>query len=212
MIARVFMLLACASLGPARRDWAEAMVAEFDAAARDDRALPFAAGCLIGAWRTLPDHAEGRLVLASYTLALGLLLPVAATLALAAAFGFPFVEAGDGFSGFVSGSGARRSLLNAGSFTVAPSLSLTMLVLAACHLPLAWWVLDRDWAGVARATRMGAAAITTLAIVTSCVAISPLRLLLPIGALAIEFAAIAALAAWAGRLSHHGLLIEGANH
>ena len=37
----------------------------------------FATGCLIAAWREMVNHGEGRLVLANYGLALGLLLPLA---------------------------------------------------------------------------------------------------------------------------------------
>lgn len=194
------MALATRSLGAHRSAWAQAMTAELDAAKEDGRPFRFALGCLVGAWRMMPEHAEGRFVLTSHALTLGVLIPAATMLALAAAFGFPFVAASDGIGGYLSGSGAHVSLLNAGSRTVAPSLSLLMLLLAAFHLPLAWWTLDRDWERVAAASRFGAAIMTTLTIVTSCVALDATRLLLPIAALAIEFAAVSALAWWHARL------------
>ncbi len=86
------MALAVRSLGEHRIAWAQAMAAEFKAAEEDGRPLRFALGCLIGAWRMMPAHAEGRFVLASYALSLGVLIPVAAMLALAAAFGFPLLR------------------------------------------------------------------------------------------------------------------------
>ncbi len=176
------------------------MAAELEAAEADGRPLRFALGCLAGAWRMMPNHAEGRFVLASYALTLGVLIPTAAMLALAAAFGFPFVEASEGIGGSLSGSGAHVLLLNDGSRTVAPSLTLAMLLLAICHLPLAWWILDRDWERVAAVGRFGAATATTLTIVTSCVALDATRLLLPIAALTVELATVSALAWWHARL------------
>jgi hypothetical protein len=176
------------------------MAAEFDAAEEDGRPLRFALGCLIGAWRMMPTHAEGRFVLASYALSLGVLIPVAAMLALAAAFGFPFFAASNGLEGYLWGSGAQVLLLNDGNMIVAPSLALLVMALAALHLPLAWWTLDGDWDRVAAASRFGAAAATTLAIVTSLAALDPSRLLLPIAVLAAEMATIGALTRWHQRL------------
>ena len=198
--ARLVMALAARSLGAHRRAWAQAMAAELEVAEEGGRPLRFALGCLLGAWRMMPGHAEGQFVLTSYVLALGMLIPVATMLALAAASGFPFVAASDGIGGYLSGSGAHVLLLNAGSLTIAPSLTLLMLMLAACHLPLAWWTLDREWERVAAASRFGAAILTTLTIVTSCVALDPTRLLLPVAALAGELAAIWALVRWHARL------------
>ena len=75
-----------------------------------------------------------------------------------------------------------------------------MMSMAALHLPLAWWMLDGDWDRVAAANRFGAAAATTLAIVTSLAALDPSRLLLPIAVLAAEIATIWALTRWYQRL------------
>ena len=176
------------------------MTAEFDVAEEDGRPLRFALGCLWCAWRTMPTHAEGRFVLASYALSIGLLMPVAAMLALAAAFGFPFVAPHNGLGGYLSSSGSHVVLLNEGSMVAATSLTLVMLLLAACHLPLAWWTLDRNWQRVAATQRFGAAAITTLTLVTSCAALDATQLLLPGAALMVEWGALAALAWWHARL------------
>jgi len=75
--ARAMMALAAHGLGEARRPWGVAMLAEFDAAADAGQPLRFAAGCLIAAIRELPRQEEGRFALASYALALGVMLPMA---------------------------------------------------------------------------------------------------------------------------------------
>ena len=198
--ARLVMALAVRSLGEHRIAWAQAMTAEFEAAEEDGRPLGFALGCLIGAWRMMPAHAEGRFVLASYALSLGVLIPAAAMLAEAAAFGFPFFAASNGVDGYLWGSGAHVLLLNDGNMIVAPSLVLLVMAMAALHLPLAWWMLDGDWDRVAAANRFGAAAAATLVIVTSLAALDPSRLLLPIAVLAAEMAMIRALTQWHQRL------------
>lgn len=54
------------------------MQAEFDAAVEDGKPFVFAIGCLIAAWRGMVKQGEGRLVLANYALALGMLVPMAA--------------------------------------------------------------------------------------------------------------------------------------
>ncbi|RYD54762.1 MAG: hypothetical protein EOP60_06970 [Sphingomonadales bacterium] len=176
------------------------MAAEFEAAEEDGRPLRFALGCLIGAWRMMPAHAEGRLVLAGYALSLGVFIPVAAMLALATASGFPFFAASEGVGGYLWGSGAHVLLLNDGNLVAAPSLTLLMMAMAALHLPLAWWMLDGDWDRVAATNRFGAATVATLAIVTSLSALDPSRLLLPIAVLAAEIGMLRALTRWHQRL------------
>jgi hypothetical protein len=194
------MALTARSLGVHRSAWAQAMAAELEMAEKDGRPLRFALGCLIGAWRMMPAHAEGRFVLTSHLLSLGVLIPVATMLLLAAAFGFPFFTASHGIDGYLWGSGTYASLLDAGNRFIAPSLTLLMLLMAAFHLPLAWWVLDGDWDRVGAASRFGAAIAVTLLIVTSCAALDAALLLLPIGVLAVEMVAIWALTSWHYRL------------
>ena len=73
-------------------------------------------------------------------------------------------------------------------------LTLVMLLLATCHLPAAWWVLERDWHRVVTALRLAAAIMATLAIVTACAALDAAVLLVPFMALIAEALAIAGLA------------------
>ncbi|OAN67251.1 hypothetical protein A7X12_01155 [Sphingomonas sp. TDK1] len=193
-LPRLLLALAMQLLGSHRRNWALAMASEFEIAARDGQAFRFAFGCLLGACRSLPDHAEGRFTLASYALVFGLFLPMATALSMAAASGFPFVEARDGIHGLVLGSGSHRVLLDAGSLALGPALTLVMLLLATCHLPAAWWVLERDWHRVATALRLAAAIMATLAIVTACAALDAAVLLVPFLALVAEAVTIAGLA------------------
>lgn len=199
-LAWLAMALTARSLGPPRSDWAWAMAAELEVAEAEGRPLRFALGCLFGAWRMLLGEAEGRFALASHALAIGVILPVAAMLSVAAIFGFPFVAASDGLAGYLHGSGRHTLLLNVGNMIAAPSLLALMLLTAGLHLPVAWWILDRDWDRVGMASRVGAAAVTTLAIVSGCAAIDPTTLILPIWVLAAETAAIFTLAVWQSHL------------
>ncbi|MEH3124134.1 MAG: hypothetical protein PGN16_19570 [Sphingomonas phyllosphaerae] len=193
-LPRLLLALAMQLLGSRRRNWALAMAYEFEIAARDGQAFRFAFGCLLGACRSLPHHAEGRFMLASYALVFGLFLPMATALSMAATAGFPFVEASDGIHGLMSGSGSYRLMLDAGTLALGPALTLVMLLLAACHLPAAWWVLDRDWHRVGTALHLAAAIMATLAIVTACAALDFAVLLVPFAALVAEAVAIAGLA------------------
>ncbi|WP_294266910.1 hypothetical protein [uncultured Sphingomonas sp.] len=202
-LAWIVMAVTARSLGSRRADWAWAMAAELEAAEAEGRPLRFALGCLVAAWRTMLAHAEGRFTLVSHALAIGVILPVASMLSVAAIFGFPFMAASDGLAGYLYGSGQHRLLLNVGNMIAAPSLLCLMLLTAALHLPVAWWILDRDWARVGMASRFGAAAVTTLTIVSGCAAIDPTSLILPIWVLAAETAAIFTLATWQSQLPHH---------
>jgi hypothetical protein len=195
-LSRVVLALAMHSLGAQNRPWAQAMQGEFAVAEADGRALRFACGCLLGAWRMLPRHGEGRFTLTSYALSLGVLLPIGVLLAKAAMSGFPFVMASAGTAGFLWGQGTFRSLLDPGTQCLAPALIAPMLALAACHGLLAWWVLDRDWPRVVMASRLGAAAITALVIVMACAGLSLATLAPACLVLAAECAAVTALAAW----------------
>lgn len=195
-LSRLVLAVAMHSLGAHNRPWAQAMQGEFAVAEADGHGLRFAFGCLLGAWRMLPRHGEGRFALTCYALSLGVLLPTGVLLAKAALSGFPFVAASAGTAGFLWGQGTFRSLLDPGTQCLAPALMAPMLALAACHGLLAWWVLDRDWPRVVMASRLGAAAIVALVIVMACAGLSPAMLALPCLVLAAECAAVTALAAW----------------
>lgn len=179
---RLLLALATRSLPAHRRVWAQAMVAEFEIAEADGRSFSFALGCLYGAWRTMPDHDEGRFALASYAVALTLLVPMATISAVATLFGFPCVDIGNGIFHFLAGEGAHLSLLTPGTRAVAPALTLVMLLLTIGHLSLAWWALDREWARVAAAMHFNAAGLTTLAIVSWCIGLDVTTLPLLLGA------------------------------
>jgi hypothetical protein len=195
-VSRLLLLLAVRSLGPHRSVWAQAMLAEFEVAEADGQPFSYAFGCLLGAWKTMPYHVAGRFALASHVVCLGIFLPVGAMFLVAAISGFPFVDAGDGISGFLFGTGTHASLLNPGTQMLAPAFGLVMIMLTTCHLSLAWWVLDRNWERVAMVMRFGAATMTTLVIVTCCAALNLATLLLPLAALLIELSAVSALAWW----------------
>ena len=202
-LSRALMALAVCSLGDQRRDWAEAMQAEFEVAVEDGRPLAFAVGCVVAAWREMPRHGEGRLALANYAVALGIILPMAAMTLLAALLGFPFVESGrPGAFGFPTGEGVPKLLLNDGSVAVAPSLSLLVLLLAANHLLVAWLLVDQNWTRAADMARLGAAATTTLVIFTTVSAIDPARMLLPVACLITQSLVVWTLARLHDRLRH----------
>ena len=200
--ARMLMTLAARCLGDRHREWARAMEAEFEEAAEDGHAFAFAIGCLASAWREAPRHEEGRFAVVGHAFALGLLVPIAALLASAALLGFPYVEFGRaGIDGVLSGGGAQLFLLNEGNSAVGPALTLLVLALAATHLLLAWWLLERDWERVAAVERFGAATATTFALFSCAAALDASRILLPVGGLVAELAAVAALARWHARLA-----------
>jgi hypothetical protein len=191
--ARALMALAWASLGEGRRDWAAAMEAEFEAAREDGKALAFAWGCVIGAWRDLPAHEGGRFAMASRALALALLVP-AALLAAGLLGDFPHSLWGSiAQPGFALLSDANRAAL--------PSLAALALLLSGAHLRLAWLVLERDWEGAAAAVILIAAANVTLAIFSAVVFLEAAPALAQGILSAVELAAVFALARWDVRAS-----------
>ena len=189
-LARAVLALACSWLGSSRRDWALAMEAEFEAAMEDGRPLTFAFGCLIAAGRELPAHEEGRFAIASYALALALILPVSALLLSGMLAAFPHSSLG------LNEPGGRVPLLNDANLSAVPVLAILLALLVASHLRVAWLVLERDWAGVAAVAALVSAATVTLALFTGVVfgscAVSPGHM----AALAAELIALHALARW----------------
>lgn len=160
-LSRALMVLACQCLGDSRREWAQAMQAEFDIAAQDGRALSFAAGCLIGALRQMPMQQEGRFVLTNYTLALTVMVPIAAMEISAALFGLPhlFGDQGEPGAGMAF---AQKLVIGAAYRVVAPSLTLLLLLSGGGQLRLAWLMLERDWSRATATCVANLAAITTL--------------------------------------------------
>jgi hypothetical protein len=147
------------------------MQAEFEEAEANGQPLRFAFGCLLAAWRTMPDHAEGRYKLASHALAVLVLVPMGTLLATAALSGFPIVEASDGAAGFLRGSGTFRSLLDPGTQCLGPAMLLLVLLLAGCHALMAWWLLERNWRRIGTATCFCAAVMVSLVILMACAAL-----------------------------------------
>ena len=126
-LSRAAMALASTCLGERHREWARAMEIELEAAIADGHGLHFSLGCLFASWRELPACVEGRLLLARYALALGLILPVAAFLSSSALLGFPQVDLGHGM---VGSAGSAVPVLNDGNRPAAP-VTVTLGIFAA---------------------------------------------------------------------------------
>lgn len=187
-LPRAIMALAVCCLGEHRREWAQAMRGEFDAAVQDGNGLRFAAGCLFGAWRQMPADEEGRFALANYVLVIGLIVPVAALLLSELVAEMP------GLQPLPSGS-AAGPLLTDGNRSAVPSLAVLVLLLIVSHLRIAWALLERDWGRVADTARLTASATLTLALFSGLVFQSGTGLAHAAMVL-VELMAIAVLAQW----------------
>jgi hypothetical protein len=199
-LSRALMALAARSMGEGRRDWAAAMQAEYDAVDKAD-ALHFAAGCFVAAWRDLLRREEGHLVLASYGLALGLMIPMATIQIGSALLGLPYLHSGAGGVplGLVN-DGMHEGLMQTASQGGVPSFTILLLVMGVGHLRLAWALLDRDWVRGLRVAIAMAAALMTLVLVMSAFFLDSSRVLQQGGVLAIELATVAMVARWHARL------------
>jgi hypothetical protein len=194
------MALAVASLGPGRRDWALAMERELAAASDEGRALAFAWGCLIAAWRDMPREEEGRFTLAKYALALGLVIPIAA-LELTCAAGLPpSFLAGDGFFAVPALTGSRELYLSWAYLAAQPALLGLWFLLSLSQLRLAWGLLENDWPTVVRAAASSAACTAALLIVNGTMLVADGRALLQAAMLPIEFLPIATAKRWHAEL------------
>jgi hypothetical protein len=202
LLSRAVMTLASSCLGNRHREWALAMRIELEAAIADGNGLDFSIGCLVAAWRELPAQAEGRLLLARYALALGLILPLAALLSSSALLGFPQLDFGHLAFGAPHSVPGHIPIVNDGNRTAAPVLALLVLLVASSHILIAWFLLDCDWNRVARTGSLAAAITVTLAIFTSVAALGAAHILLPLSGLIAELAAISALARLHARQSH----------
>jgi hypothetical protein len=196
-LAKAILMLAGRTLGARNAAWGQAMQAELDAAIEDGRPLLFALGCLLAAWRELPRFSDGRLVIVSHTLAIGLIVPLAAVWLWLGLLGFPYLGFGHvGFCGFVAGRSEQIPLLLVGEWALAPALTLVILLQSAGQLLLAWFLLERNWRRVSAVGRFNAAAMTTLLIVTAMIAVTGIGILVAIAVLITETLAILALAWW----------------
>ena len=192
------MALATYSLGNDRREWALAMQAECEEAGAAGRQLRFAAGCLIAAWREMPRHAEGRLVLADHALALGLLIPVA-FLQFACAIGLSGGQSG--LYGMLAMVGTEDPYLANAQLGALPVLLVLWLLLGVAHLRLAWALLDRDWTRVVQGGSLIAAAAITLVMLVGVLHLEAAFLGPVVGVMVVELILILAASHLHGRTS-----------
>lgn len=168
------------------------MWAEFEVAVEEGRPFPFAAGCLAAAWREMPHLAEGRLALANYALALGLLIPMAVLL-FALALGFsPVLTGGEAVHSVLLAGATPNPILASSQSSAAPFLLALWLMLGLGHLRLAWVLVDRDWARVDSACAFIGATLLTLYILTGVLVLDVTLVVLLTAAMALELVALAA--------------------
>lgn len=200
-VSRAIMALATACLGEHRREWALAMQVEFEAAVEEGKPLIFAAGCLLAAGREMLTQEEGRFVLTSYALALGLMIPMAALQIGCALLDFPYLFRGhDGLRGMLVAGGAQEALLRGVYQAAVPSLSILLLLAGAGHLRIAWVMLEGDWSRVTSTGRLTMAAAATLILFMGALFLDGTQAVLQAAVLAIELAVIALLARWHAQL------------
>lgn len=200
-VSRAVMSLAICCLGENRRDWALAMRAEFDMAIAEGKPFAFATGCLIAAWREMSNQAEGRLVLANYGLALGVLIPMA-VFQFALALGFTSVVFGEGGSNGVllAGAAEKNPVLAWSQLSAAPCLLALWLLLGLGHLRLAWVLVERDWERVTKVSALIGATLATLFILMGALILDLTYVTLQAAAMAVELTALVAAARRHARL------------
>jgi hypothetical protein len=204
-VSRALMALAAHALGDHRREWALAMQVELEAAHEDGTSLSFAFGCLVTACRELPAHESGRFALASYILALGIVVPVAAMTIASLLAGFPASYLGHvGVHPLLEAGSGHGPLLSEGNRFAVPSLALLVLTMAALNLRIAWLALERDWTRLIAVGAMTAAVNATLLIISIVVFADLVAPLVQVALLAVELAAASALARWHAQLTLEG--------
>jgi hypothetical protein len=209
-VSRTLMALAVRCLGDHRRDWAEAMQAEFDAAREDGRPLAFAVGCLRAAARQLPSHPAGRLAIASHLVALVLIVPAGALLVASIITGFP-ASYFDLVGVYAVGvSGLSTPLLSGANQSAIPPLLVLVISLAALHLRLAWLALDGDRVRLCAAAAMSAAVTLTLVIFGAVVFADYVAATAQASVLTVELLALFVLERWRARLQSTAALHRGA--
>ena len=200
-LARALMALAVACLSESRREWSLAMQAEFEIAVAEGKPLRFAMGCLTAAWREIVTREEGRFLLTSYALALGLMIPMAALQIGCAVLGLPYLYPDQtGLGGALLQGGAQEALLRGVYQAAVPSLSLLLLLLGLGHLRIAWAMLDRDWRRVQRTGMLVLAAAATLIIFMGTLFLDGRQAMLQAAVLAIELATLSVVVRWHAQL------------
>lgn len=181
--SRAVMALAVHCLPAIRRQWANAMLVEFEAASEDGKPLSFATGCLVAALRELPGHQQGRLAIASWLLTITVFVPAAGVLISSLIAGSP-----------VSYLAYGEAVVSEANWSAVPSLQLLLLCVATLQLRLAWLTLDSDWESLIPTGAMSAAVALTLSIFTAVVFDAHLLAVLPTTVVALELSALALLA------------------
>lgn len=195
-VARIVMAVALRCLGRHRNEWAAAMQAEFEIAAEADEPLSFAFGCLAAAWRELPAHDEGRFLLASHVLALGVILPLGTLLLTSVARGFPLLAPGGAAAAGLLGSGFPTFPNTEANQAGLPLMALFTAVLGLGHLGMAWVMLDRDWERAALIGRLGAAIMATMVIFSGILFLFDACALPQTGLIMVELLAVWSLVRW----------------
>jgi hypothetical protein len=198
-LSKAMMSLTMGCLGESRRDWALAMQGEFEAALADGTSLAFASGCLIAAWREMPKHPDGRFALASYALALGVLVPMAA-LQFACAMDFPNLFGGTGMLGVLDPAMVHEPYLATARTSAVPVMLLLWLSLGVAHLRLAWLLVEQDWTRAFNVGALTAAETVTFLLFAELLSLNSMPLMLQAGTLGIELLAVVAAAQWHGRI------------
>lgn len=202
-VARGIMTLAVCCLCQSRRAWSAAMRAEFEVAVEDGHALSFALGCFATACRELVTREEGCFTLTTYTLVLGVMLPMAALQTGCALFGLPYLYPGrTGLSGAVLDGRVQEGFLRGVYQSAVPSLTLIVLLLGIGHLCVAWAMLEGNWGRVRRLALLGLATMVTLIGLIGVLFLDGSRAVLQALVLTIEFATIMTVARWHARLFH----------
>lgn len=204
VVARAVMALAARCLGADRYEWRLAMEAEFEAAAEDGKPLLFATGCLMAAWREMVNHDEGRLVLANYALALGLLLPIAG-LQFERVISISSIFYGQESPYGLLALGAGQSLyLVSSQMNAVPALLILWLLVGVSQFCLAWALVEGDWARVVKFGAVVSAVTVTLLLFAGVLMLDLSSFILQAAELGIELAAIAAAARWQATLRSNG--------
>jgi hypothetical protein len=204
-LARAVMALAMCCIDARRRDWGQAMQAEFASAQAEGRGLSFAFGCLTAAWRQMVVSEEGWQTLTSYALILAIMLPMAALQIGCALLGLPYLYPGhSGMPGAMVDLPYYERQMRGVYQAAVPALAILMILLGAGQLRIAWAMLERDWARVRRFSLMSLAAALTLIVLMYLLLLDGRQALLLSGILAVELASLIVLAGWRAEHPHPG--------
>jgi hypothetical protein len=203
-VSRALLALASRSLGSDRRTWAMAMEAEFEAAVEDRRPFLFALGCLFAASREIGKHSEGRLIVATYALALGVLIPMPA-MQFQQAVGFLSSAEGPPFGNPSASDGPNLYLIWSQNSAI-PVLLITWLLLGMAHLFLAWMLVEGDWPRIVKCGTLIGAAMITLSLFMGVLMLDLSSLRAQVAELAIEFVAVVSISRW------HTRVVADASH